>query len=219
MNERNLTTLSTRTVTGLSWALFLLFSWLYMPEWWMAGIIIGSGVHVLLQEWPQLFKKRDLFFGAVTILYLLLPFFLMLRLNRDLQYRWLLAFAVVATAIFDTASYAAGLLFGRHKIAPHISPGKTWEGFAGGLIAVGLLLISMQWYFNGYSALRAPLLSFAPLIATAALAGDLFESWLKRRVGIKDTGTFLPGHGGILDRIDGLLVVIVVVYCLKDWLF
>lgn len=109
--------------------------------------------------------------------------------------------AVVSVA--DIGAYFAGRAFGRHKLAPSISPGKTWEGVAGGLLGVacyGALWISLE------GMLGVPFPGFVLLLAMAALSvvGDLFESWLKRQAGLKDSGTILPGHGGVLDRIDGL---------------
>ena len=108
--------------------------------------------------------------------------------------------------IADTAAFFCGRRFGRHKLAPSISPGKTWEGVAGGLLAVVVYVAVLQ--FTGVSAV-GPLAGWAGwplalLIAALSVVGDLFESAIKRRAGAKDSGTLLPGHGGVLDRIDGL---------------
>jgi phosphatidate cytidylyltransferase len=103
--------------------------------------------------------------------------------------------------IADTAAYFAGRQFGRHKLAPAISPGKTWEGVAGALLALML-------YASGLSlAVDAPMLSLWLVLAGllyVSVLGDLFESWIKRVSGLKDSGSVLPGHGGVLDRIDAL---------------
>ncbi|MFA5242772.1 MAG: phosphatidate cytidylyltransferase [Sulfuricella sp.] len=109
--------------------------------------------------------------------------------------------AVVAVA--DIGAYFAGRAFGRHKLAPAISPGKTWEGVAGGLLGVtlyGALWMALE------GSLGVPFPGFVLLLAMAVLSveGDLFESWLKRQAGIKDSGHILPGHGGVLDRIDAM---------------
>lgn len=108
--------------------------------------------------------------------------------------------------IADTAAFFCGRRFGRHKLAPEISPGKTWEGVAGGLLAVLVYVAVLQW--TGSSAV-GPLAGWAGwllalLMAALSVVGDLFESLIKRRAGAKDSGTLLPGHGGVLDRIDGL---------------
>jgi phosphatidate cytidylyltransferase len=103
----------------------------------------------------------------------------------------------------DIGAYAAGKAIGGPKLAPAISPGKTWAGFYGGVAAATLL--GGAWaMLTGVNRLA---LLLAPLFAVAAQSGDLFESWMKRRAGVKDSGTWLPGHGGIFDRLDGLLPV------------
>ncbi|MCB1937004.1 MAG: phosphatidate cytidylyltransferase [Nitrosomonas sp.] len=105
--------------------------------------------------------------------------------------------------ISDTAAYFAGKAYGKHKLAYHISPGKTWEGVAGAIVAV--ILYGFAWVFafaNGmYLITLIPLLV---LLTVLGILGDLFESLAKRQAGMKDSGNILPGHGGILDRIDAL---------------
>ncbi len=108
--------------------------------------------------------------------------------------------------ISDTAAYFAGRRFGRHKLAPGISPGKTWEGVMGALAGVtiyyALLVVFAPTVLGGLGHLAGLILIGA--LATLGVIGDLFESWMKRVAGVKDSGTLLPGHGGILDRIDAL---------------
>jgi len=103
----------------------------------------------------------------------------------------------------DIGAYFAGRTIGGPKLAPAISPNKTWAGFYGGIVAATLL--SGAWTL--FSGLAPVLLLLAPLFAVASQGGDLFESWMKRRAGIKDSGRWLPGHGGVFDRLDGLLPV------------
>ncbi len=108
--------------------------------------------------------------------------------------------------ISDTAAYLCGKQWGRRKLAPSISPGKTWEGVAGALVAVTLYywLISVT-AFAGHAALQGVIGLVVFLVLTVlGVEGDLFESWVKRTAGAKDSGTVLPGHGGILDRVDAL---------------
>ena len=112
--------------------------------------------------------------------------------------------------IADTAAYFVGRRFGRHKLAPSISPGKTWEGVMGAVAAVGVYY-ALLWLIIAPGFLGGNRIAeFALVIAITALSieGDLFESWMKRRAGVKDSGTLLPGHGGILDRIDGVVAVL-----------
>jgi phosphatidate cytidylyltransferase len=111
---------------------------------------------------------------------------------------------------FDTGAFFAGHFFGRHKLAPTISPAKTWEGAAGGLIlsiAAAVLFtawpLSVPWYLA---------IVLGVLIGIAATLGDLAESLIKRQTHVKDSGLIMPGHGGILDRIDSLLFAVIVVF-------
>jgi phosphatidate cytidylyltransferase len=113
----------------------------------------------------------------------------------------LLALAVAWIA--DTAAYFAGRRWGRRKLAPSISPGKTWEGAAGGLIAAAAYAMILSILFAGIDGTRmAAFLGAAALLVMVSIVGDLFESAVKRQAGVKDSGTLLPGHGGMLDRID-----------------
>ena len=125
--------------------------------------------------------------------------------------------ALFCTFACDTSAYFVGRALGRHKMAPGISPGKTWEGAVGGLagtIAVGLVI---AWWFKlPMSVLQALGLSVA--ISIFAQTGDLVESLFKRNMGTKDSGNVLPGHGGVLDRIDGVVFAGLVVYYYVIWL-
>jgi len=117
--------------------------------------------------------------------------------------------------IADTAAYFAGRQFGRHKLAPTISPGKTWEGVAGAFAALAL-------YAAAVSGLAGwPLLSLLLMVAGLlylSVLGDLFESWIKRVSGMKDSGTLLPGHGGVLDRIDAMTSTLPLATGMLMWL-
>lgn len=106
--------------------------------------------------------------------------------------------------IADTAAYFVGRRFGRRRLAPQISPGKTVEGLVGALVAVigyAMLLLTL-WRPGAESTVYVAVLAFAVIFTALSVAGDLFESWWKRQAGVKDSGEILPGHGGILDRID-----------------
>ena len=120
---------------------------------------------------------------------------------------WLLL-AIGATWAADVGAYAIGSAWGRRRIAPRISPGKTWEGTFGGFGAAALAVLGIAALFG----LGRPEAAVAAVtIGPVAFAGDLLESWLKRRAGVKDSGTVFPGHGGVLDRIDSLVAVAVLV--------
>ncbi len=125
---------------------------------------------------------------------------------------WLVLAAMAIVWIADTAAFFAGRRFGRHKLAPRISPGKSWEGAAGGVIAVVIyatLLIPLAGRAGVRASQSASMIvawiTFVVVLTALSIIGDLHESLLKRRAGVKDSGTLLPGHGGVLDRTDALL--------------
>jgi phosphatidate cytidylyltransferase len=121
---------------------------------------------------------------------------------------WMLM-VLLGTAACDTGAYFVGSLIGRHKLIPHISPGKTWEGLAGG-VAGGILA---AWLLSGLLKIQVPeAILLGLIVCVAAVTGDLSESFIKRAVGVKDSGNIIPGHGGILDRVDSILFVTLAVY-------
>ena len=135
----------------------------------------------------------------------------------ELQARspWLALAAMAVVWIADTAAYFAGRAFGRRKLAPMISPGKTWEGVGGALAAVALYAVALAPSAARSGLTVAPgiagtlaFVAFMLLLTALSVAGDLFESMLKRQAGVKDSGALLPGHGGVLDRIDALLAAL-----------
>ena len=128
---------------------------------------------------------------------------------------WVLI-AVLGTFATDTGAYAVGSLFGRHKIAPRISPKKSLEGLAGGMLAsAGAVAALVAILDPGMAVWAGALLGLT--MGIAATVGDLLESWLKRRADVKDSGNLIPGHGGILDRIDSLAPNLAVVYLAALW--
>ncbi len=130
--------------------------------------------------------------------------------SEDHGRSWVLM-AILGTFAADTGAYFTGRAIGRRKLAPSISPKKTWEGVFGGAIAAIGAVIAMDTLIDLPLAIwEAVLLGIA--ITCAAVAGDLFESWLKRKANVKDSGRIIPGHGGILDRIDSLAPNLAVVY-------
>lgn len=146
---------------------------------------------------------RDLTWSILVQLYVgLLASFVLLLLAEDGGEWWVLGFVIVVVAV-DTGAYAAGLAWGKHPMAPTISPKKTWEGFAGATAAsvvagilVSVFMIDRPWWFG---------IVFGVVLLLTATAGDLAESLIKRDLGIKDMSSWLPGHGGFLDRLDSIL--------------
>ena len=138
------------------------------------------------------------------LIYVLLPCLAIAALRADpavglQQIFWIVALVIAA----DTGAYIAGRSIGGPKLAPTVSPNKTWAGLIGGVISA-LILGLLLWRFAG---LPLQLAFASPILAVIAQIGDLYESWLKRQAGVKDSGTILPGHGGVLDRLDGLVPV------------
>ncbi|MCU0977010.1 MAG: phosphatidate cytidylyltransferase [Steroidobacteraceae bacterium] len=127
----------------------------------------------------------------------------------------LVIFVLLLVAAADVGAYFAGRRFGRRKLAPRVSPNKTWEGFLGGLVAAGAVAVAGNAWFG------LPPAAFLPLCVAAILAsvvGDLTESLFKRQAGLKDSGRLLPGHGGVLDRIDSLCAAVPVFTLGMAWL-
>lgn len=150
------------------------------------------------------------YFGAVYV-GIPLSFLILIReMNRGIV---LAAMIVVSVWAADSFAYLGGSLFGRHKLAPAISPKKSWEGFIAGTAGSVLIWYIVPWFTHSSYGIGVALL-IGTLVSTAALAGDLFESRIKREAGVKDSGTLLPGHGGILDRIDSMLSVSCILFLL-----
>jgi len=165
----------------------------------------------LLSRSPLEQSLRD---GAMTlfgVLYLGLTLGTLAMTRLLPQGEWLIFFLLLVTWASDTGAYYVGTLYGRHRLAPTISPKKTVEGLVGGLIAAIIAgYIARWWFLPEMSGLDCLIL--ATLLTIAGLWGDLAESAMKRTVGMKDSGGILPGHGGMLDRLDSLLFATPVFY-------
>jgi phosphatidate cytidylyltransferase len=173
--------------------------------------VLGLGfVCAMLVAWPSQGRK-SIWFG-LGFLYITLPCLAILDIRADPMTGlgretliWMLAL-VIAT---DTGAYAAGRSIGGPKLAPAVSPGKTWAGLIGGILSSGLAGLAAALAFGFPSYWKITIIS--GILAIVAQLGDLFESWIKRRFGVKDSGHIIPGHGGVLDRVDGLLAVAVAI--------
>ena len=146
-----------------------------------------------------------------------------LYIRQSPQEGWFLLGLLAVVWIADIAAYFTGRALGKHKLAPSISPGKTIEGAAGAWIGVTIYLAAIALWLkpDGFADLRisvSVVLIMAFFLTYQSIIGDLFESWLKRCAGVKDSGSSLPGHGGILDRIDAILPVLPLQIVLLSWL-
>lgn len=172
---------------------------------WPWRVLLGVALVLGFQEGLRLLRGLVGFIGLVG--YLVVPIIALAWLQQQghTAPSWTPSFAffaIIPLWVGDSAAYFVGRAYGRHKLAPSISPNKTWEGAIANLVGCVAACAGLGYW------LGVPLgLWIACGIATGILgqAGDLFESWLKRRADVKDSGALLPGHGGILDRIDSLL--------------
>ncbi len=146
--------------------------------------------------------------------YVVVPAFALVVMNwLSVAAVGLVFWVLVVTWATDIFAYFAGRTIGGPKLAPRISPNKTWAGLAGGVAGAA----AFGWLTAWYAELGGPFLWIGGAMCLVAQMGDLYESWEKRRAGIKDSGTLLPGHGGVLDRLDGLLAVSVATMAILLW--
>ncbi|MBM7334753.1 MAG: phosphatidate cytidylyltransferase [Alcanivorax sp.] len=183
------------------WWLLALVAVLGYPRnaryWFRPAVMVPVGWLVLVPSWMAVVELQD--HGAL-----------------GLAGPWALLFILVWVWAADTGAYFAGRALGRHKLAPRVSPGKTVEGLVGGVLLA--LLVVAAVFYTGWLEARLPALMVAALLTVlASVLGDLFESMIKRERGIKDSGTVLPGHGGMLDRIDSVTAALPVALAGLSW--
>lgn len=205
-------------VAGIMWAVeaFQLASWLqWMPLFWLFALVLvvrypkGTGlwssvpmmatlgVLVIVPAWAAVVHIKDS--GAL-----------------GLEGPWALLFVLFWVWAADTGAYFAGRRLGKHKLAPSVSPGKTIEGLVGGVVLSLAVVVAV----HQLAPIHAPLVSLlmvALITVLASVLGDLFESMVKRFRGVKDSGTILPGHGGMLDRVDSVTAALPVAVALLSW--
>ena len=205
-----------RTVTASILVLVFVVCFSADSSWLLTRVLAFIATYTLLIEWPRLLSVSTPFFWLVTPLYPLAPFLMLIYLSHT-GYRALIALLFIVVASFDTGAYIGGSLFGKQLLAPTISPKKTVEGaVCGFVLALGVVVLGA--YLLNSSASFLEILLFSAILSGLALAGDLFESWLKRRAHVKDSGTFLPGHGGFLDRFDSILWGTYFIFFIKNYL-
>lgn len=203
--------LQKRVQTGAIAAAFaLLFVlWSYSS---FTFLVLAAAI-IMAMEWQRLIDKSNALHPFIGIAYIGLPCLAVLLLRLDSPMATLHLIAIVVAC--DIAAYFTGKTLGGPKLAPSISPKKTISGLVGGMVAsaaigaTGSSFIATNYGFLAWMLLGA-------VLAVIAQMGDLFASWLKRRADVKDSGTLLPGHGGLLDRLDGLLFA-APVYAVLFW--
>jgi phosphatidate cytidylyltransferase len=178
--------------------------------WWAIVAIAAFGVGLyLLGMLPvnSLGPRKPFRIQGAALLYVGLPLStLVLIRDADDGLAWIFLI-LLATFAVDTGAYAVGRAIGRHKMAPSISPGKTWEGAVGGYAAGAAATVALALAFDLDDVEAWQIAGLAVLLPPGAIIGDLVESKLKRTMGIKDASGLLPGHGGFLDRLDSIIVV------------
>ncbi len=167
------------------------------PSFFAFGLIAGMAIGTAM-------ISRSLALGGGQI-YVGLPILALLWLRDQPGNGLVLTFwALSLVWATDIGAFFSGRSIGGPKIAPAISPSKTWAGLIGGMTCATILAACFHFWFG----LALPLVWITPLLAVAAQGGDFLESWMKRRAGVKDSGTLLPGHGGVLDRLDGVVTAV-----------
>ena len=197
---------------------------LYLGAWfWIAFVVLLAGL--VLWEWNLLVRGFGVsavaevawqFIGALYVGAAALAM-VQVRINYDM---WTVLVAFLAPVIaVDVGAYFAGRSIGGPKIAPSISPSKTWAGLFGGAVAASIITIGIEVLdfgpttAPGYTMASIGLAALSGLlIAVIAQSGDFFESWMKRRAGVKDSSSLIPGHGGVFDRLDGFLAVFFILF-------
>ncbi len=194
----------TRTLAGMAMIALALIA--AVLGGYVFAVFVAGVATMMYFEWSRLVRGWGVGWLFAGFVYALVPALAVLWI-REVPHFGLSMIVWVFIIVWSTdiGAFFAGRAIGGPKLAPSISPNKTIAGLVGGMVSAGLA----GWAWADFSGLPQVLWLGAPL-AAAAQAGDLFESWLKRRAGVKDSGALLPGHGGVLDRLDGLLAVAMV---------
>jgi phosphatidate cytidylyltransferase len=199
-----------RTLTGLILIAAALFA--AMQGGNLLALLVAAVATLMFYEWTRLVRGWGPLWYIGGFFYALLPALALLWIReRDAHGLELLIWTFIVTWATDIGAYFAGRAIGGPKLAPSISPKKTVAGLIGGILSATVLAAVWINFVNWDSSVRFPAILYwlAAPFALAAQLGDLFESGMKRRAGVKDSGVWLPGHGGVLDRLDGLVPVTV----------
>jgi phosphatidate cytidylyltransferase len=191
-------------------------AWHDGPDSLLIGLVVTVVAALLwrLADGPKAVRKA---FTPTVMIAVYVPFLLSFAVllqqpDADRDGRWRILCTLFAVVLSDTGGYVAGVFLGKHKMAPSISPGKTWEGFAGSICASAIGSALFLYFLLDIPAYWG--LLFGAVISVVAVIGDLAESMLKRDLGLKDMSNLLPGHGGVMDRLDSILFAVPTAYLL-----
>jgi len=196
-----------RALSGAIYVAIMLFGTTYSTISFHSLFIL-----ILIVSIFEMWKLRKGKTKFLPFLYILFP----LTLIHNINYNTVL-YLFILTWSFDTFAYLFGVKFGKHRIMENISPKKSWEGFAGGFVSTIIVSYISINYFELFNSISNPLIISLFLPFTATL-GDFIESHYKRGAGVKDSGKFIPGHGGMLDRIDAFMITIPIIYLIIKFL-
>ncbi len=179
----------------------------FIPATWAIWWVLSFGIWLMATKWVLVYPaqekwygRRLFFMGVVILTASITAMYSLWQVSS-----WWLMYVFLLVWCADSGAYFVGRKLGKRKLAPNVSPNKSVEGLIGGLITAGLVGVGVGFGLKLDSMALIAFLGLSALTVLASVLGDLFESMLKRRAGIKDSGTILPGHGGVLDRIDSLL--------------
>lgn len=201
------TELPLRVAFAVTVLLVLLYA-SYLVERPATGILLVAGGAVLIALWELVIGRTV--WGSTALIYAGFPFIALADMRNGEQGFFIVLFVFACVWGADSFAYFSGKGIGGPKLAPAISPNKTWAGFLGGLAGAAIISSALALAFSINPGWMTMVL--AVVLALAAQAGDLFESWVKRRFHLKDSGNLIPGHGGVLDRIDGFIFAIAVAW-------
>lgn len=182
------------------------------PDWlWVFALIpIGIATRILFAKKTE--QDVEISYPLLGLLYITVPLMLLNQLNMEISedVSWLIIIILILIWVNDSFAYLTGMAIGKHKLFERISPKKSWEGFFGGILAT----VVVAWFFHGKVGIDGigEWIFLALLVALSSVIGDFVESMFKRSAGVKDSGKLIPGHGGVLDRIDSILFVFPVVF-------
>ncbi|MDH5611804.1 MAG: phosphatidate cytidylyltransferase [Gammaproteobacteria bacterium] len=192
---------------------YIYFLLLLATGWWFAVLLFLKSAQPQLKA--LVLSPQKLLVSLLVVPSTIVAMYMIHSMDRGAE--WLL-YSLMLVWIADSGAYFSGKKLGKTKLAPNISPGKTREGLFGALLAVGVYALLAAYYFDLPVRQLLMLLGLSLMLTIISVVGDLYESFLKREAGVKDSGNILPGHGGILDRVDSVLAVMPVFVVMFDWL-